>query len=571
MIVRIANEEVPTREGSLEISDRIGERSTCYFVVSDEDGEMRFEKGQKVEVEYEGSLIFGGVIERAREQRVSPQGTLFHTIEAPDWHYLTDKRIVAEAFKGETPGNVVQALLNNYLTDEGMSTDNSVDEGDELKEVVFNYIPASRALSSLAEKTNMWWRVDADRTLHFVNREHYSGPHLTGEDMLEGSVLVESSNIKYRNQQWVRGGRDKTDEQVEIKRGDGDSRDFPLGFRVAEEPTIEVSYNGGGWEVQSVGRKGFDDADWYWAKFDETITQDRSKAPFTSNDRVRVTYHGVVDVVIRSQDPHEVEGRQSLEGVGTGLVETVEDDPELESRDAAFELAAAKLKKYAQIGRKLNFTTRRTDLTPGQLVTVTLPTHNLDNTEMLVESITIRDLQKDIRTDVKVVEGASEGSWAKFFEDIATRGESFIVRENIGEDEILVILQQYSKDWQENEHPNIMREVFPSENLYPSNDLYPMFDYDDRITHIEWKVDGVVVGRKPMTTRENMDTDSISTMVYFSPYEAVGNVGELHWYGGFKASDAKGSGVKVVVESVNEEKTELEAWQVERIDNKGWS
>lgn len=476
----------------------------------------------------------------------------------------------------------------------------TIEDGPELKEAIFNYIPNDRAINSTAEKANFWWKVDPHRVLHFLPRDATEGPRITKDDMLQDSVDVEISNPKYRNRQWIRGGQDKTAEQVETKRGDGDSRDFALGFRVAEQPEIEISENGGDFQGQEVGIKGIDDGkDWYWNKGDETITQDDKHSPLDTDDKLRATYRGIVDIVIRTGDPPEEQERMEVEGIGTGIVENVDDDPELESRDAAFELGNTKLEKYGRITKKLKFETRRLDLEPGQLIKVTLDEYEFENTELLIQDVDIFEVGDELRTRVKALRGPTEDSWTKFFSGLSERAEAAIVRENIDEDETLVLLFEYEKDWQETERPNIFHEkrplpgsewneyesdtwndindtntwedvAFDNDNIFPGSGLYPMFQKQDRILYVEWKVDGEVGGRKQMTIREGIETDEIYTMVNIAPFEALGNVDELHWYGGFRATQEQGTGVKVATETPDQEKTNIEMWQVDRTDRKDW-
>jgi hypothetical protein len=47
-------------------------------------------------------------------------------------------------------------------------------------------------------------------------------------------------------------------------------------------------------------------------------------------------------------------------------------------------------------------------------------------------------------------------------------------------------------------------------------------------------------------------------------------VGDVGWFGGFRAGLAGGSGVEVARVTVGEEKTTAEAWQIERTDTKGF-
>lgn len=633
----IAGQTIPFRRDTLEIKDYVDERSTLRVIVDDLSAAHHFIKGQPVEF-YDGSdIIFGGVIERTEERKIGIDNALAHEILAIDWHYLTDKRVIAKLYQNITPGDVVADLVDTILHEEGITIDESVDQGHELKEVVFNYVPISEALDALKESANFWWRVDANKVLHFVDRAHYTFYEtLDADDMLYDSVRVVHTAPKYRNRQWVRGIQDDTDPVTETKHGDGDSRDFALGYRLSRVPTIEVSYDSAPYVEQDVGIKGLDsraegivdvsgtsvtrvsgsrfmprlegrhitingsryvvdtvhghdsldltasagnlsDVEfyvnrWYWERFAETIAQDREDPALVSVDRLRVTYRGVIDIIIRTQDSSAIIELQTIEGVGTGMVEVVDDKPELENREAGFQYGASKLAKYAKMGRTLTFTTRRNDIKPGHLATVDLPEHGLNNTEMLVENIEMRDyMGTEMRYYIKAVEGPTGGSWTKFFHDIAVQGKTFVVRENIGENETLALLYQFFKDWTEEERPNIMLEVYPSESVYPDGSFYPMIKYDDRVKYVEWKVDGSIQGRKQLTVKQGLDTDDVYTMVHITPHEGIGFVEEIHWYGGTEATAAKGTGIKVAEETINESKTELESWQIDRNDRQGWS
>ena len=660
MKITIGGTEVAIRSGTLEMEDSIDERSTLSFVVLDEDGDQEYSKGQPVYLIDELRAIFGGVVENVYTTVKQPSGYKLHEIECIDWHYLADKRVVAEAYEDTQPGVIVKAIVDDYLADEGVqyinasetatflqpefvslvSVDSSIDTFDALKEVVFNYIPASRALDALREVTGAWWRIEPNRNLYFVEREHFEYPDtLTGSDMLHGSVSVEEGNPKYRNRQWVRGGRDVTDEQVEIKPGDGESHDFAVGFRVAQAPKVEVNLDSGGYQEESVLIKSLEerrtgtcntdgttvtrtdgsqftsimegkvinidgtryivssvtDSDtleltttagtqsdaefffpvWYWEKLSETITKDRNETALTASDRVKITYRGAIDIIILTQDLEEINERKAIEEVGTGYVEHVYDQSNINSRDAAFEIANKKILKYAQAGKKLNFTTRRNDITPGHLITVNLPEYGFTAEQLLVETVRAYNPPNTnlMFYDVRAVKGPTEESWQKFFSDLSDRAGLNIIRENIGEDQVLVLLWEYTKtNWNAETQPgNILQTLYPEDEATPG-DIYPMFDYDDRITHAEFVVDGSVALRKQMTTRSGMDTTEISTSVYLNPLEAQGTLQRIDWYGGVEATDTIGSGIKVVEETNTNmpyEKTGVASIDIQRTD--GWS
>ncbi len=361
--------------------------------------------------------------------------------------------------------------------DGSLAAETPIQAGPTVKEAVVNYRPVSEALDALAEKAGFVWWIDAYKVLHFAERATYAAPWTaTGADMRQDSVTVEHANPQYRNRQYIKGGRDITDPQVEIKPGDGNSRSFTVGFPIAKVPTVEVSRNGGAWTAQTVGIKGVDTGkQWYWSKGDPVLVQDDAEPVLGTADKVRITYQGEYDIVVLSEDYSAISDRQQVEGGGTGYVEDVADEPDTTTRDAAFQSANAKLKQYAQIGRRLKFRTRRSGLRPGQLLTVYLPEHKLDNVEMLIESVTVADEQGVIWYDVTAVEGPEQGSWSRMFKALATRGQAFVNQVNIGEGQTLVILQTFAESWPwaENVVCNVFACPVPSTTLYPSATLMP--------------------------------------------------------------------------------------------------
>jgi len=123
MIIRIGGNQVNILSGTLNIDDMIGERSTCTFVVRDDNGTASYRKGQPVEVEDDsGVLVFAGVIDSAEEVKPGPSALKLHTIRCIDWHYLADKRIAAKAYENTLAGDIVKDLVSNYLQAEGIGT-----------------------------------------------------------------------------------------------------------------------------------------------------------------------------------------------------------------------------------------------------------------------------------------------------------------------------------------------------------------------------------------------------------------------------------------------------------------
>lgn len=346
----------------------------------------------------------------------------------------------------------------------------TVQEGVIVQEAVFNYVPTTAALDALAEKTGFIWYIDFDKRLHFRSRSANVAPWVvTGADIMK-DVTVEHGNPQYRNTQYIKGGTDITDPQTQEFKGDGKLTTFSTGFKVAKVPTTTL--NG---VPQTMGIRGVDSGkQWYWSKGENAISQDNAGTPLTVTDVLSVTYQGEFSMVVMSKDEAQISSRQTLEQ-NSGINEDVADEPQTTNREAAFQSANAKIQKYGVIGRRIQFRTRRIGLEAGQIATVNLPEHGINNAELLIESVQISDNAKLLFYDVSAVEGPEQGSWTRMFQAMVTRGQAFVIRENISETDVLVTFQSFSESmaWSEGVAQAVYACPVPSVNLFPSSLLFP--------------------------------------------------------------------------------------------------
>lgn len=650
----IANEPQSLQSGSLDIDNRLGERTTASFVVVDKSWTPNFVKGMPVWVGLnqdvtppESSGVFGlaefglagfsgsyqiydtlfqGIVDSVskhvptKQQRrlveiidltdipagsdvfgltefgegsfsgPAPQylnfgqnyiyddgpALTFWQIQATDMHYAADKRLAAKAYQQTAVEDIVVDLYTDYLEPEGIGL-GQIDTGIILEEAVFNYVPVAQALDALAERVGYWWRIDENKNLYFVQRGTNIAPFTaTPDKMLHTSIRVEHSNPKYRNVQVVRGARDLTSLQTEVQVGDGEKQSFVVAYPIAKVPTVEISIGGGAWTAQTVGIRGVEEGrDWYWSGGDNTISQDFAGTPLGDTDRIRIQYQGEFPVIIISRNPGEIIGRQSVEGGGTGQVEEIITENSQSTREGAFQLAAQLLEKYSTIGRSVTFTTRQRGLSPGQLVTIDLPTYKV-NGQFLIESVQERDEQGvEVWYTVKAIEGPEQKSWANLFKEILRTNEP-TVRVGIGTGESLILPYQFEKTWTEIETPNIFTELRPTAaGVDPGDDVFPSFRPDQRITHIEMMSGATTVYRKAITFASDSGT-ILSTIAYISPGEGNGTIDSIRWYGGIDAGASAGTGIAVDEQSNSLSqgaspwvKTSSESWQIES-DNVRW-
>ncbi len=580
--IQIGGANVPVAAGSLRIEDNIDERCLAMFQVIDLVGTAEYLKGQTIEIfDSTDTSIWTGFVDIPKRRALegdNPFQFIWQIIGVDNW-YLADKRLLAKSYAATLAGDIVEDIVDTLLTNEGITyTAGSIDDGPLVAEAVFNWVPASRALQILANRANFWVFIDKDRVLNFRERDGVAAPSsLSRSDIRRGAMQINETATKYRNVQYVRGARTVTESSVtEIAFGDGESSAFPMGYKVHTLTSVEVD-TGGGFAAATIGVKGIDSSkDWYWSFSSENIVQDVGGTILTATDRIRVIYLGVIDIIVKTTKNDEIVDRLAIEGVGTGIVDWVDDEPDLRDKDAAFEWGISRLNKFGEIGKVLIFQTRTTGFAPGQLLTVNLPDDGIDGVNMLIESIRTTDEQDVIFYTIQCVQGPEMGSWEKFFGDLVARTEIKVIRENLSEDETLVTLKQWSKTWIEGEEPNIYLLRSPSSTLVPSSSIVPGFLDNDRLKYaevLEVTTENVLL-RKILTTRtgltgRNLNND-IDTMLFVNPSEGVGSVGDIVWYGGHQATAVDGTGIEVARETEGSTKTGLESWQLERTDTKGF-
>lgn len=585
------------RADSVIISDTINERSTATVTLIDPTGVTRYRRGDSIKIENAaGTALFVGFIDAATESRLGIAGHRTHTLECVDLHYLADKRVIARGYSNQTAGSIVADAYHAYLAGEGVTL-GTIQPGPTIRAVTFNYITVADAFRELALRAGFWWRIDPAGVLTFASAlefltalagsestlagdsELLAGASAGGEGgsaptvnlttiALADSVSVTRHSPSFRNRQWVRGGMDRTAPQFETMAGDGEARAFVLGFPVAEEPTVQVSRAGGPYVTESVGAAGIQTGQSWSYSFGSNVISQRSANPvLTSADRVLVTYRGLYDVIARVDDVTLQAERALAEG-GSGVIEHVVTDRTSETRDAAFQLAGELIAYFGRPATVVRFATTETFFHPGLTVAVTFEEAGIVSGDALVTTVESFTVGGHERAVVTLVIGPMTGSWAQWFGALSRRLDK-LTEPRGGEVEVVTTFEQFTKTWTLAETPNIFRETRAGTAL-ASGSTFPEFEPQHRVTHLAWFAGGVELGRKAFTAQTNPTADVIVTTTVLVTNDAVGDIQEFGWFGGWLASNAVGSGVEVDRQAFVRTKTEVEQIQVEKTDER-WS
>lgn len=443
LVLTIGGVALEIRKRTLSIPKTVEGRSTAFFIVADSDASDHYVRGDPVIILDGANTLFKGLVYSSKENRMAPAGGLYHTVKCMDWHYLADKRLVAESYTDQTAGAIVADIRTNYLAAEGVTV-GTIQAGPTIAEAVFNYAPASTVLDVLAERAGFTWYIDEEKVLYFVVRTTTPASFaVTPAVMLKGSSSLTHGNPKYRNRQYLRGGKAITAVQTETFTTQDDTiQAFQVGYPLAQVP-VSIKEDGGA--DKSLGIKGIDTAkDYYWSKGDEVIVA--ATAPGASVV-VEIKYYGQYDIIALAEDANAIAAQLAIEGAGTGFVDHMADDPSLIDKDDALDEAEAKLAKYAVAGKQVTFTVTTNGLEPGQLVTVTESLYTLNAADLLITAVEVVEADIGIVYRVTAVVGPVLGGWERFFLDLARAKED--VRLIAGTaNQILIILSITAELWE---------------------------------------------------------------------------------------------------------------------------
>jgi hypothetical protein len=427
---------------NLSITDELNSRNTYAFTLISLDGTYRPEIGNAINVSKDGTTSFAGTIESIVEQSPNNGITpiLHFAIECVDYNQLCDRFLVAEAYESALAGNIVKAIIDNFINvtspGEGITYTN-VSDGPTINKAVFNYVTATQALDELSEISGFSWWIDYDKDMHFCSRLANVAPfELTDSSGNYRNLIVKKTRQDYRNKQYFRGGQDVSSPLTETFKGDSETITFSLSLPCAKVPS-SVTVDS---VAKTIGIRQVDSGkDWYWSESEREITQDSGGVKLTDANTLSVTYQGYFPIIVESFNESAIAERQTAEG-GTGIYEHVATDANVNTSDAVQERAEALVRKYGEIPETVEFETDSDGLAAGQLINITNTIHGL-NSAYLIQRVAINDITATIlRYQITALSGETFGGWIDFFKGLAKASQGYVIREN----EVLLKIRKLS-------------------------------------------------------------------------------------------------------------------------------
>lgn len=566
------NEVLVSEEATIQ--HRIEERSTANFTVYDPSAAYIFEQGQEVLLDIVSPTIarerlFGGVVAESAIDVVAADGTLFHGITATDYHYIAESKLFTGAYIAPTAGEIIFDILYDELYEEGI-TEGSIACLTQLEDQTFSYVTCAEALDRMAELCGYTWFISENKALYFISRTSYVADWqiADGSEVLWEGLRLTHANPNYRNVQFISGAKAITALRTEGIRGNGTTKNYVMAFTITKEPTITI--NGSPVAVGDIGIKGVESSKkWYWSEGDNTIYQDDAETALSSSDTGTVAYYGSYKIMARVQQAAEVTNWALKCGYGTGKIERIMADTTVQNKDAALDVAKAKLLHYATLGRKLEYTTRDWGLAAGVLQTVTLPKLGLTAEEFLISSIDISFDGVGPVCNVLAFEGPCDESWERIFCNLADDARAS-QQASAGEESTVQGLESFTKVWAEIDQPNPFKAVYP--DCLPSDVDFPCLDESDRFKYIVLYTTGDVefyrkiVAEVTDTSDTQIDVVSLLMANECNDTPIVG----ISLFGGNLCTGVAATGIEMHGESYVKTKNRLESLQFDWTETKGW-
>jgi hypothetical protein len=429
--------------GTLQISEKLDLRTVVTFQLLTTSVTPAI--GEEVIVTDGATTHFLGMIQKIRKRLLTDGATLRYWITCGDYSSFFQARTITTSYTAQTLQAIVLDIVSLEFSNEGITT-TGVEVGPTLDKVTLNYIYAADAFDQLADLTGYHWYVDTDKDLHFEERISSTATFQqtdASNNFLAGSLDETEDRKRYRNKEVVRAGTDLTVSRTETINGN-DTRSYQLIYPAGALPVIRIDI-GAGFVSQTIGIRGEDTGkEWYWQKGDHDITQDDGDTVLSNSggDQIEITYKGQYPLVVQAQDDTEIADRAAVEG-GDGIYSHVTSEPDVDTLDGATGIAAGLLRRFGVIPVTVQYETDGAGLRSGQLQTINLTDHGINDTFLIAE-VKAKDLGAGadgyLRYTISAVAGEYVGGWEKFFQNLIRGGRKIVLREN----EVATILRVQS-------------------------------------------------------------------------------------------------------------------------------
>ena len=280
-----------------------------------------------------------------------------YSITCGNANSILSNRIINVAFQEHTITEIVQALFDNYISQENITIGKISDIPVTMEVYTAGDFNLQDALNELADLVGAVWRVDNQKKFYFIVKEEFPKfPHVINKNFLLGTELQhKTKDYLTRTVQYVTGATDYTSAQEEKYTYDGEQDAFTTVFPLAEKPKIYVND-----EIvpsDRIGINGIDDIDenivFSFSYNSQTIAI-KDKEYLETGDTIFIVYVGIFPIRVVAYNNSKIEEIAALTGT-SGLRENVYIATNVTTTQDALQLANSLLTQFEQSTGEITF------------------------------------------------------------------------------------------------------------------------------------------------------------------------------------------------------------------------
>ena len=384
------------KTSSVQIKEKLRAVYSMNFEAVTESMSDAPQQGAEIIYKDDTRFLFAGYISRVQPKETGIGQKFNFSVEASDYSYIFNNKIVRRAYTNTTLGAIVADIMDDFVgASYGFDLTNVV-TGPTIASISFDHISVKKAFEKLSKTTGYVWRVDYEKKLYF----QLDTATLAPETITDSSANVEDISIAYdttqvRNSIIVIGSTNGVQSLDSIQQhfeGDGDTRSWEL-----EESPSEVIYikKNAATQQFSLDLNERESDNFVYSFSGKSFRLTTGETTPTLGDDIDISYYPRIPVIEQRDNASSIAFFANLDG-GDGVYEYTIKDASISTMEEAAERAQKELDEYSMPLVAGVFRTRTGLLQsgsifkPGQILTVNLPSHGLStDTAFMIQEVTI--------------------------------------------------------------------------------------------------------------------------------------------------------------------------------------
>ena len=384
------------KTNSAKIKERVASKvNTLRLIITKKSGESIPQEGKEIILKDGSRYLFGGYITKVNPLEVGEGQMFIYEVEAADYSWILVNKNAQKSYASQTLEYIAEDLLSEYV-DSGYSlnTDN-IQTGPTINTIAFDHINLRKCFEKLAKVTGYEWWIGYDKKVYFQSKLYTAAAESitdSSNNFIDIGIQYDVSQVK--NYIIIKGGKEETSSYFsQTFKGDGKAREWILREKPTTMEFIKLNTVSKNYGIDPLDEDTGNDFMFnYQEKY---IRCTATTGTPGTGDEIEVSYKYQVPIIVSLKSATSIAAMKVIEG-GDGIHAYSFKEPSIESKKEARQRALKILGEYADPLVIGEFRTRTgllqagTIFAPGQLLTVNLPTWNINSdTEYLIQEVNI--------------------------------------------------------------------------------------------------------------------------------------------------------------------------------------